>query len=463
MTKRLIGIDIGERTLRVAVLIQGKNGPAVALLEESMHSTPQEQVDHLQELLGDYHLGDRLAACLPTGQAFIRRLQFPFADRRKIAATVPFELSAQLPVSLDDYTMATQTSLPCAGGAELVAAAVETSCVADYLELFDARGVPLHLLDLAPYAYVSGLRDSVTDGLLVFVTELGTSLALVADGQVVDSRHLPYSDQRDPADHARAVCREAGGLRHAAALCESPLLLAGGAVSDALVEALSKAGETVELLSIRLGADQIEAAFVPAVALALRAANTAKDGGFNLRQGRFVLKGEWGGLRKAMILAGCLTALTLLALIVSMVFEYTAQSQQVSALRQQMASIYRETFPGATAPVDIPLQMQSALRALRQEAGLVDGRQPSAVILLRTLSDLPQGVSCDLDELSLEPNEVRITGHTETFDAVNSLAGRYRQSPLFSKVAVTESKMDVTGGRIGFRITLTLKGEGSQP
>lgn len=460
MSKRLIGVDIGQHTLRVAVLARDKSGLSLVCLEESLQVGLPDQVARLQELLnGEYHLGDRMAACLPAGGAFIRQLQFPFAERRKIAAALSFELAAQLPVALDDYTTVMQSPRRIEAGVEVVAAAVKTSTLEEFLQPFEAMGVPLQILDLAPYAYAAGLADSVTDALLVFAMEQGTSLALIAAGRLTTYRYLPPQPDRPINERARAISREARGMQGAAAEC--PLLLAGAEASEDLVAALSAEMERVELLSVKIGDEVIAAPFIPAVALALRAAQSGLEHSFNLRQGAFALRGEWVGLRKALITAACLAGLSLLALGVATGLEYSAKRQQLTTLQQQMHDIYRNTFPGSTAIVDVPLQMQGAIRSLQREAGLIGLEHPSAVTLLRELSELPAPLTCDLDEFALEREQIRIAGQAATFEAVNRMAEHYRTSGSFTKVDVTEAKMGVSGGQVGFRMTLTLTGQGA--
>jgi Tfp pilus assembly PilM family ATPase len=132
--KRLIGIDVGTETLRVAVLARDKGELRVLALDESQHDNVTEQVAHLRELLGgEYLLGDRLAACLPANQAFIRQLQFPFHEKRKIQAALSYELSGQLPVSLDGYATFMQPPNRRDEGAEVVAAAVKTDLLQEFL------------------------------------------------------------------------------------------------------------------------------------------------------------------------------------------------------------------------------------------------------------------------------------------------------------------------------------------
>jgi general secretion pathway protein L len=465
MTKRLIGIDIGLQTLRVAVLSRDQG---IISVKEIIQEETADPMARLQDCLhGDFHLGDRLAACLPGGAAFVRRLTFPFSDRRKITAALPFELAAQLPVALDDYTVVAQPPIKNADGAVIVAAAVKTSQVAEMLESFDEQGIPLHILDLAPHAYVSGLKGFLADGLLVCAMEQGASLALVSSGEVVDYRQLPLGVEMTVADQARVLHREAMAMGQAQEQSGNALQLMGPLATGELVAALNSLRDPVEglrdpveLLAIEIDGQIIEAPMLPAVALALRAAETGKAQAFNLRQGAFTLKGEWGGLRKTLVVAACLAALTLTVTIATMGLNYYDKQQQVDMLGQQMVTLYKQTFPQATTVVDVPLQMKSAIRQLQEDVGVTGLDRPATLQLLQTLSELPETFGVDVDEFTMERSEVRISGRAGTFEAVNGIAEKLRQSSAFEKVEVVESKMDLAGKQVSYRMRMTLSGKG---
>ncbi len=462
MTKRLIGIDLGQRSLRLAILTREQGVISVASVTESPHEETADQRAILQSFLNsDFHLGDRLAACLPGGAAFIRRLTFPFSERKKITAALSFEMASQLPVTLDGYTTVLQPPVKTPEGAVVVAAAVKTTQLAEALEPFDASGIPLHVMDLAPHAYVAGLKDFLTDGLLVCAMEQSTSLALISAGEVLDYRQLPLGPETSVADQARAIHREAIALSRTQSLDGMTLQLMGPLATRGLVTGLSALRDHVELLSIDINGQIIEATLLPAVALALRAADTGKGQAFNLRQGAFALKGEWVGLRKTLVLAACLAGLTLVTVAASMGLSYFDKQQQADILQQQIVSLYKETFPQATTIVDVPLQMKSAIRQLQEDVGMIAHDQPSSLHLLRALSDLPESLTVDIDEFTMERNEVRISGRTSTFEAVNRMAETFRKSAYFKKVEVAESKMDLAGKQVSYRMRMTLSGKGA--
>ncbi|MBA3004753.1 MAG: hypothetical protein FP813_13050 [Desulfurivibrio sp.] len=461
MIKRLIGIDIDRKNLRLAVLTRDQGTLSVVSVMEIPRAETADQVFRLRDFLnGDFHFADRLAACLPSSAALVRQLTFPFSDRRKITAALLFELAAQLPVALDDYTTVMQPPVRKGDGATIIAAAVKTALLAETIASFDAQGIPLHILDLAPYAYVVGLKDFLADGILVCAMEQEICLALVRSGEVLDYLQLPLGDTMEVADQARVIHRQATALGRTQQSGGMPLHLMGPLATPELATCLNALRDQVELLSIDINGQTIAAEFLPAVALALRAADTGKGQVFNLRQGVFALKGEWAGLRKTLVMAACLAVLTLITIVASMGLRYYDKQHQVKMLEQQMAALYQESFPKGTKVVDVPLQMKSAIRQLQEDVGIISFGQLSSLQLLRTLSELPKSLSVDVDEVTMERNEVRVSGRTTTFEEVNSMAETFRHSPYFEKVEVSESKMDLDGKQVSYRLRMTLSEKG---
>jgi general secretion pathway protein L len=169
MAKRFIGIDIDREQVRVAVLSGERGAPILTAVGGRAYAGPEELLAAVRELLGEPPaFGDRLATALPASAAFVRWLKFPFAEPRKVAAALSLELGSQLPVPIEDFLTDFLTPQPADDNSFSVAAiALRRSAVADLTAAFDAAGIPLHIVDVAPFALAEGLRDSTADAFLV--------------------------------------------------------------------------------------------------------------------------------------------------------------------------------------------------------------------------------------------------------------------------------------------------------
>ena len=463
MSKRLIGIEIGNSTLRIAILILEKGQVSVSSMLEKGYADPGELTSRLRDALaGEFRIGDQLVTCLPARTAYVRHLEFPFQDGKKIAAALPFSLSTQLPVSIDHCATAIQSVQSTAKGATVAAAAVPKETLEPLLGTFEAADVPLHLVDLAPFCYVAGLGEQIGHGLLICATGQETTVSLVQDGEVADYRVLPAIAARGLDGQLQPLLREIRVLKHAAGAGPLPIMLMGEGSTADLAEALQASGLKVEVLSLELAGQVIDGTFLPAVALALRARVARNERSFNFRQGPYALKGEWANLKRKLVILATLLGMTVLTMLGSMALKYADQAGRAEQLQADMVNVYRSLFPEATTIVDVPLQLKSAIRDLEEKGHLIAGGQISALSILKEMSRLPELVTVEVQELVLSGEELKITGWTASFEAINQMAEVLGDSPLFSKVQVTDAKMSLDGSRIDFRLLLSLASPGDE-
>ncbi len=455
MANRLIGIEQGPEVARIAVLQRDRRGVVVVALEECRGDTAEQMAAIARLTAGVASFGDRVAAMLPAAAAFSRTLHFPFTDRRKITAAAPLELAAQLPVSPDDC----QTFLywpSTADAGEVVAAAVPCATIGDFLDPFDQAGIPLHIVDLAPYGLAAGLADRIGTGILIYANGQETLLALILDRELVEHRVWPGDLHTQGERSVEQLLRECRLIRHRRGLPDLPCYLFGSGITPELTAKLEAQALRGEILHLGLDGRTITPAFVPAVALALRAA-AAPERSFNLRQGAFAFRGESGALKKQLVIAACLLALICLTLAASATLQYRSKARQVDQIEQQMVRLYQDSFPGSQPTVDVPLHMASKLRELRDQAvalGIAGPSSPLAV--LRLLAELPAQGRFEVEELVTGDREIRLSGHTDTFETVNRIKDHLGKSPLFRSVEVAEAKKSLDGSRVDVRLTLPL-------
>jgi general secretion pathway protein L len=463
--KRLIGIDIDRSRVRVAIAHEEKGAAKLVSLAEKNFQGPEEFLPALEEALGgERHFGDRLAAALPAGDGFVRHLKCPFADPRKIEAALDFELSTQLPVAMEECLSAFRKPVPDGEeGFQVTAAAVRAERLQTYLEPFDRGAVPLQTLDLAPFAFAAGLKEQVSDGVLATLTEEEITLALVSGGHPGDYRFLPDGGRRTREEILRFLLRESETLQKASGHSDLPLFLIGSGVTPELIKALVKEGRKVETPSVLIEDQPVEAEYMPAVALALRA-GAAKEEGFNFRRGPFVLRSEWAALKKGLIAAAILLVLSGTALAGSAYLNYAHQAHRAEALRARMVRIFKETFPNTHVIVDIPLQMDGKIKEMKKRSRLIGaGAQGSPLVVLREISkDIPKDITIDVREFNFGPDAVRLNGVTTSFDAINKVAKSLERSSLFKDAQITDAKMSIDGSKVDFHLNLTYNEKDTQ-
>jgi general secretion pathway protein L len=258
---------------------------------------------------------------------------------------------------------------------------------------------------------------------------------------------------------ARLLLREKTALQRDAGLKELPLYLIGCGVTPELIQALGGVGEGLIIPTYYLEGDSVTPEYVPAVALAHRAAVPVRDREFNFRHGRFALKNEWGSLKREIIAASLVLFMALIALGGSLYLNYAHKSDRADALRKEMMRIYGATFPGSQAIVDVPLQMTARINELKSRSRVIGG-QHSALSVMKEISQIiPEDLSLDVRDLNYTPEGVRLEGITTSFDAVNRMAKSLEESSLFREAQIADAKMSLDGSRIDFRLNLAFTGD----
>ena len=176
------------------------------------------------------------------------------------------------------------------------------------------------------------------------------------------------------------------------------------------------------------------AAWQSELGIALRMAETwdwrtvPPGAGVSLAQERQRLRlfsGAASHLRPAAWILGGALALHAVALVV----DWTSLANEQRALRQQMESRFRASFPEAVAVVDPALQMRRKLAEARHAAGQSDSRDflPMIETVMAGMKDLPEG---GLRVLSYESGRMTL-GLAATEEAVvNRIVTRLTQSGM---------------------------------
>lgn len=462
MDKRFIGIDIDRGWVRLAIAGYDTDGPKLLATDRRPWSDSTELRQALRELTGGTRIyGDRLAAALPAAAGFSRWLHYPFADPKKVEEALHLALTAQLPVTDQDCMIVTHARLPEKEGCRVAASAVPKEAVGDFLEPFEAEKIPLQLLDLAPFAMPQALVDRCETAVVVLLREQETVIALLQQGHTADYRL--FSQTPPDVERSTWLLQQSRMLQAQHRLNGLPLYLLGPLADQALLEALHQQGQQAEIPAWELEGQPVAAEFLPAVTLAWRALRSEREDGGNFRRGAFALKGEWAALKKKLVVAGAILALTLVLAGASAWLGYAQKAQRAEALQQQLNSLFRSTLPEAQTIVDIPLQMRQAIGQLRSKGRLLGvGSSSSALAVLQEISArMPKDIRVDIDQFNYGADGLRLEGSTDSYDDINRIARSLEQSPLFGEAQISDAKTSLDNQRINFRLNLTLSGGGN--
>ena len=463
MSKRRIGIEIGSSQLRLAQFSGQGDSLQLERLCQLARDPQRPLAEQLTSLL-ERRLGfaDRLLAVVPALQGYVRRLEFPFSDPRKVTAAARMELQSRLPLDITDHQLALGPLQAEGTGCSTLVASVPVNAVAAALEPFDAAGLPLQQLGLTPLSQAAVLARWVENGLMVLAHEQQLHLALLQHSQVVTtlSSTLPQSSTEHLARHLEQQARR---LCHANRCPLPALYLLGDGCEAQLSDALRRIDlnpQPLPLPPAPADGPPLSTALLPVCLAALQDGEAA----FNLRTGAFAPRHSLGRLKKHLIGGALLLTFSLLAAGSAALLELRHKQQLAQTYQQQLTALFRQTLPPGTAMVDADLQMRNAteqLRQISQQVGLDTSN--SALALLRELSRLaPDDSSLRLTRFTYEEKDIAIDGSANSFDRVDRLAAELRKSPLLAAVRIADAKMALDGQQVHFRLQLTpTAGKGS--
>ncbi len=461
MAKTYIGVDVDRSRLHVVCLEQGADGLFIRAIANREIAGIDQAAEAVAEIVAGWGVvTTRMAAALPFDNLLSRTVTFPFSDQRKVAAAAPLELAAKLPLDLDDYLT---TVLPTGRDGDLfrsIALAVPETEVAQFLEAFDRQQLPLRVLDVAPFADLQVLSQETPDAILVTIRAGGYVVARSAAGVMQSYRQSIITETMTDAALADAVLRDTQVLL--TQLPERPpiFLVGAGLTAQRQRELIDRLpGATVPEAKFESG--RLSAEYLPALALAHRATAPNSKACCNLRQGRYAYRGSLAPFRRQLIAIAVLLTLALVTAASGFWFGYARKAGDLASLDRTLQTIYRQSFPGAPVPADVPLFMASNLAGLHAESRSLGATQIDPLQVLDALTaGIGSDVGIDVQRFDFDVEGVALYGRADSFDGVDQLAARIRQQAVFTQVQIGDAKMSVDGSRVDFRVDIDFSAAG---
>ena len=464
MAKTYIGIDVDSNLLRVVALEEtGSELKTVAIVQRDLESADQT-AEVIATILGEWDTTNaRMAIALSVGSALTRQITFPFGDRKKIAAAVPLELGARLPIDLSNHFINSLPPVPLEGKFSTIGLALPLDLIETTVAPFDEQQLPLRHVGIAPFAYISRLKEQPDDCLLIEIRQYEISTLLVQGGEPVSYRTFARSSSLSAADTVEQICRDVMSLQKSTGLENLLILLIGPGLDSDLQKLITAVLPNASVPNESFEGDELPAPFLPALALARLAAAQGRRS-FNLRQGQFAFRGSMAPFRKQLIAAALLLTLTLVALIGGSWLSYARKATTANQLQKQLQALYLQTFPQTTdVPKDIPLHMTSRLNEARRQSQVLGGPVSAPLPTIEAVTRaVPAGSETMIKELNYDKDGIRLAGRAKSFDAVDQLAAGLKSELIFADARISDAKMSVDGKRVDFRIELSYAEQGVQ-
>lgn len=124
-----------------------------------------------------------------------------------------------------------------------------------------------------------------------------------------------------------------------------------------------------------------------------------------------------------------------------------------------MTQVFKATFPKVKT-IRYPYQeMQAKIRETKKTVAFEDEAGPHirSIDILNSISEkIPDNITVNLTRLVIQPDNVIISGTTDTYNSVDDIKSRLEQIQHFEKVTISSSNIDRSGNEVRFMLKLDL-------
>jgi hypothetical protein len=150
-----------------------------------------------------------------------------------------------------------------------------------------------------------------------------------------------------------------------------------------------------------------------------------------------------------------LAAAVLALMFFNLALETFTLNKRVRHIDDQMAQVFKETFPEVKT-VRYPYQeMKAMMRETNKSAVLQTepGLHIRSIDILNSISEkIPETITVNFTRLVIQPENVLISGTTDTFNSVDDIKGRLEQIQHFEKVTISSANINRTGNEVQFML-----------
>src|SRR5262245_53533874 len=457
---------------------------------------------------------DNVVAALRGDRISVRRLSFPFAEKRRVAQAVPFELEDQVPFDLADMVIdwaLVGREGPRAQVVSVLAPRTEVSALIETLHQArcDARIIEsegLVLSNLASSFEFPGTR------LLVDIGHTKTTLCAIRNGVALSARSVGIAgrsfteavaqeralslEQAERWKHERGIAepgvgspfpradavltRLANEIRRFAESLEADLpggiggmvLFGGSAQLDRIDTWLA---ERTELPTERLGPPRADSGLgrataeaplllAPAIALALRGSGRGSTR-MNLRQDEFARRADFSRVRREYGSTGILAGIVAVLALVSFSTGAVLESRAAGGVEAQIAALYREAFPDGPLPDNPVSAMREAVREAEQRAeflGVYRGNLSALDVFTEISKRVPKDLDVGLEELAIDKQTIRLRVAAKSFEAADRLGTELAKFPPFEQAQIGAIETDQRTGGKKFNVTISMASDAAR-
>ncbi len=485
MSRPYLSIDIRDHAISALLIKSGLKGNVIeghahVPLEAPSGSEPHEENPWYAAIARVVEKLDASGATclisLPPALISYRNLRVPFKENRKIRQVLPLEIEPLLPFPLDEVILDFQT-VRKAEGADLIAAAVEKEKLKPILDALNAFQLSPQIIMPGGFPVAQCLARQKKEENFLYVDMDDTSTTLFA---VVSERvHLVRSIYTGNVSQKQRLRTLQTNIRRFLVAFENiygfdfqpgAVYFSGNGTVHA--EAVEAIGSQLNIRTEPIRMEEIgEFNFQREIdgergltdqannPLCLVSIDLFRISALNFFQERYALYRYWEEYKSDIIKTGIIAALVLIIGMYGLIFDARHLSQQVNRMDRRIAAIFQSTFPEVSRIVDPLQQMQVKVREAKGR-NVFAGSLNEEILNIDILNDLSRLIPSSIDVIITRfvrgGGSVLISGHTDTFNAVDDIKSALSRSEYFDEITISSANMDKAANRVQFKLKLLI-------
>lgn len=513
MTRKIVGLTIDDDAITLVTcsvihrtLTFLNHHTIEPLSHDNIRDNSEEVVDRLQQMKSDgLFQGAELIINLPESKPATRILTFPFTEKRKIDAAVPFSMEDYLAYPVEEAHFITSTISRKNKENKVLCWGFKKEELRLWLDIFARAGLEPKALypDVLAYSAVIGEREEVTAFLVI---NWKKSFLFLKEGKaVLQSRLLGVGMSDFLSEIANNSGKEYDEIVEIISQISSEnelselksFLLPGIKVLNKEINFSLKSlvrlaavdeVNTIEIISnpyiskvvlsllenntassitsmkfnhpLASGIDKLKKSssdIVQAMGLVILGVDRALSNGCNLRRNEFVYQKDISALKGRLIGTAILIFLSIFLGISTLYSQVSSMEGIFNQKKAELNSMFKKAFPklrNVGKEVVLAKQKVKDLKEEMKNFGQYSNNHPSTLTILKDISSvIPKNIIIDVQECSITYSKIELKGEIDTFKSVDQVRSKINKLPYIKEVKTGKTTKGVTDRNLIFQMT----------
>jgi len=164
-------------------------------------------------------------------------------------------------------------------------------------------------------------------------------------------------------------------------------------------------------------------------------------------------------VKKGLIVAGFLIFIIGTLLVTKLFYELNNLEYQHELIKKQIREVFVQTLPEERKIVNELAQMNEQLEIVQTEYNTLATGLSDRVLPLKILQVISEKITPDqnirINDISMDPESVRLLGVAASFESVDNLMSALRQVPEFNTIKVPNIDVDPKSSGVRFTLLIT--------